>query len=260
MISIVIPTFKRPDLLKRLLESISKQTIQASEVIIVDDCSNMEEEYNSVINEFESKINILKYIALKKNTGAPNARNVGILAASSEWIALVDDDDEWLPEKLEKQIALIHSKKNKKLALVYTWCRAIGQNKNDSYESCHSYRGDVKTQLLSTNFIMSASVLVKKTSIIQVGLFNITLPSCQDWDMWVRLSLHDFEFDVVEEILAIYHRHGGDSIGLSSNAKLGYKIFLTNYWKQIIIHTPITNWIKKLYLYVSVYGATWRDK
>lgn len=260
MVSVVIPTFKRPDLLKRLLNSIYKQTVQPNEIIVVDDCSNMPNEYKEVINEFSSKLANLQYIALDKNSGAPNARNQGIKIASSEWISLVDDDDEWLPFKLEKQIDLINNKSNEKLGLVYTWCKAIGIEGQESYTSKHSYRGDVRSQLLSTNFIMSASVMVKKKAIIQAGLFDIKLPSCQDWDMWVKIALCEFEFDVVEEILTIYHRHGGESIGLSKNAKLGYKFFLINHWKQIIKYTPVLNWIKKFYLYITVSGALWHGK
>lgn len=260
MISVVIPTFKRPDLLARLLDSIAYQTLKPQEVIVVDDHSNMNEEYHLIIEKYREEFEILKYIVLEKNSGAPTARNTGIHEASSEWIALVDDDDEWLPKKLEKQYDLIGKCKDKNIGLIYTWTEALGQNGQESYTSCHSHRGDVCSKLLSTNFIMSASVLVRKSAIIEAGLFDVQLPSCQDWDMWTRIALKGYDFEVVEEILTVYHRHGGESIGLSSRAKLGYKLFLESHWLPILLKTSPLNWVKKVYLYISVSGALLRGK
>ncbi|KGK23186.1 hypothetical protein DC58_10095 [Vibrio navarrensis] len=260
MISVVIPTFKRPDLLERLLESISLQTLKPQEVIVVDDHSNMNDEYNLVIRKYHEEFKVLKYIVLEKNSGAPTARNRGILEAKSEWIALVDDDDEWLPTKLEKQFNLIKKSHDKNLGLIYTWTEAVGQNGQESYTSYHSHRGDVCAKILSTNFIMSASVIVKKSAIMDAGLFDVHLPSCQDWDMWTRIALKGYEFDVVEERLTIYHRHGGESIGLSARAKLGYKLFLESHWIAILRKTSPLNWLKKIYLYISVSGAILREK
>lgn len=258
MISVVIPTFKRPDLLARLLKSIAKQTLQPTEIIVVDDHSAMEESYLEVIQQFSEQFNELKYLVQPVNAGAPAARNRGIKEASNSWIALVDDDDEWLPEKLEKQSALIANSKHKKLGLVYTWTEAVGQNGQESYHSCHSNKGNVSKQLLTTNFIMSASVIVKKAAIIEAGLFDERLPSCQDWDTWTKIALKGYDFDVVEDIQTLYHRHGGESIGLSPRAKLGYKMFLETHWKAIIKHTTPVNWLKKTYLYLTVRGALLR--
>nr|BCN22453.1 putative glycosyltransferase [Vibrio mimicus] len=259
MISVVIPTYKRPDKLERLLKSIKSQTLMPDEVIVVDDFSEMNEEYRICLSKFEKQFNSLKFVSLDKNSGAPTARNVGVNLTRNDWIALVDDDDEWLPRKLELQWELI-SKSEQSLGLVYTWTDAIGQNGQESYQSCHTYKGDVRANILMTNFIMSASVVVKKSAIIDAGLFDKNLPSCQDWDMWAKIALRGYSFEVVEEILTLYHRHGGESIGLSPRAKLGYKLFLENHWKQIFAYTSPLNWLKKFYLYISVSGAMLRGK
>jgi glycosyltransferase involved in cell wall biosynthesis len=252
----VIPTYKRPDLLVRLLQSIVKQSYKASEIIVVDDCSGMSDEYIACIERF-NQLACIKYICLEKNSGAPIARNRGIAEAKSEWVALVDDDDEWLPNKLEKQVELIQSNENPKLGLVYTWAEAKGDNGQESYDSCISVSGDARKALLSTNFIMSASVVVKKEALLAVKGFNTSLPSCQDWDMWIRISLAGYHIDVVKEILTIYHRHGGESIGLSSNAKLGYRMLLESHWRDIAKYTSILNKCKKLWLYIKVRIATY---
>jgi len=251
LISVVIPTYKRPDLLARLLESICQQTLLPSEVIVVDDDSGMDQAYRSCIDRFKPRLPGLHFHGLTVNSGAPHARNTGIRLAKNEWIALVDDDDEWLPEKLAKQW-LLAERAPQSLGLIYTWTQAQGVGEQASYTSKHSVRGDARRAILSTNFIMSASVMVRKQAIEQAGLFDEELPSCQDWDMWTRIFLAGYSCDVVPEVLTIYHRHGGESIGLSPRAKLGYKIYMEKHFKQIVKHTSPTNAFKKLLLYLRV--------
>lgn len=255
MISVVIPTYKRPDRLERLLLSISKQTLLPEEVIIVDDASGMKDEYEACVKKFGHCFNSIQYIELDTNSGAPTVRNTGIKLAKNEWIALVDDDDEWLPEKLEKQWG-IASKSNENLGLIYTWTEAIGQKGQESYKSCHSFRGDVRKYILTTNFIMSASVMVRKSAIVEAGLFDEALPSCQDWDMWTAIFMKGYTAEVVEDIQTIYHRHGGESIGLSSRAKLGYKLFLDKYFIEIVKRTSLLNTLKKSWLYFNVWRVS----
>jgi len=251
-ISVVIPTYKRPDRLRRLLISIVRQTRLPDEVIVVDDCSEMHEIYCEVISEFAPLLPNLHYTALEQNSGAPVARNRGISLSSGDWIALVDDDDEWLPQKLEKQIQLIESRGNSQLGFVYTWAKAQGQNGQESYDACKSISGDARKALLSTNFILSPSVLIKKEALVAVKGFDERLPSCQDWDTWIRVALAGYHFATVEEQLVIYHRHGGESIGLSPRAKLGYRLLLEKHWRKILRHTSPLNWLKKLVLYCKV--------
>ncbi|EOX4279488.1 glycosyltransferase family 2 protein [Vibrio cholerae] len=251
MISVIIPTYKRPDRLERLLTSISKQSLLPDEVIIVDDASGMKDSYDVCINKFSKCFNSISYIELEKNSGAPTARNTGIRVAKNNWIALVDDDDEWLPTKLEKQWE-IASLADEKLGLIYTWTDAVGQKGQESYKSCHSFKGDVRKQILTTNFIMSASVMVRKEAIVKAGMFDESLTSCQDWDTWTAIFKAGYHADVVEEILTIYHRHGGESIGLSPRAKLGYKLFLDKHFRDIVKLTSFINILKKSWLYAKV--------
>ena len=103
MISVVIATYKRPKKLDRLLKSIITQTVLPSEIIIVDDCSEMDEQYKKTINRNRKKFKNIYYFKNNNNFGAPKSRNIGILKSNSEWIALTDDDDIWLPKKLELQ-------------------------------------------------------------------------------------------------------------------------------------------------------------
>jgi glycosyltransferase involved in cell wall biosynthesis len=249
MISVVIPTYKRPDLLARLLESICRQSQLPDEVIVVDDGSSMDEAYRNCIDQFKARLPRIYFHSLTINSGAPHARNTGIRLTKYEWIALVDDDDEWLPEKLARQWSIAQNA-DPKLGLIYTWTDAKGTGEQDSYLSKHIVRGDARRAILSTNFIMSASVMVRKQAIIDAGLFDELFPSCQDWDMWTRIFLVGYFCEVVPEILTIYHRHGGESIGLSTRAKLGYKLYIRRHFKEVLRHTSIMNIIKKSMLYI----------
>ena len=98
--SIIIPSYNRADFLKRLLESIADQTFQNYEVIVIDDSSEDIEGYRRVIDHFSAIMNLV-CLRNNKNKGAPFSRNRGIKAAKGEYIALVDDDDEWLPLSME---------------------------------------------------------------------------------------------------------------------------------------------------------------
>lgn len=256
-ISVVIPTYQRPDLLARLLESICNQTRLPEEVIVVDDASGMDAEYRECIGRFSLKLKNLQYIGLARNAGAPHARNVGIAASKGDWIALVDDDDEWIDRKLELQVAKVREVSDR-VGLIYTWVDALAKDGRLSYRSRASVSGDARTAILNTNFIMSASVMVRRDAIMSIGGFDEALPSCQDWDAWARLFLAGYNCDVVPQVLAIYHQHGGESIGLSSKAKLGYKKFLIKHWKSIFRYSGPVNWVRKIFLYVKVYADVWR--
>lgn len=226
-VSVVIPTYNRPDYLERLLKSIQRQTIHVDEIIIVNDHSKNKCEYENVINSFKD-MNII-YIYNRENYGAPMCRNIGIQKASYDLLALTDDDDEWEQTKTEKQVKFFSN--NNEIGLLYTWGKAV----DESGKCVYSFRGegegnDLKSLLIS-DFIPSSSVMVKTEAIRKVRGFDIRFPSCQDWDMWVRIIADGNKYGVVKEDLLIYHMHSGSSIGKSEKAYIGYRKF---YRKHLI--------------------------
>jgi len=247
-ISIVIPTYKRVDELRRLLKSIENQTYRSFEVIIVDDHSPNQQEYHALISEFGGRISDLIYLSNENNRGAPHSRNRGILKAKYELIALVDDDDEWLPEKLEKQLQCLKQSKIKNPAIIYTWTDAINENGEVTYQ----YRATVKGCALSINlsecFIPSPSILIKKEALIKSGLFDEKMPSCQDWDMWTKVFLKGYECDVVEEVVTLYHKHSRESIGTSPRAKMGYLYFYRKHFWHLLRFAKFRHLIRFLKL------------
>jgi glycosyltransferase involved in cell wall biosynthesis len=222
-ISVVIPTYERPFLLKRLLHSIAKQTYTHFEVHVIDDASSQEKEYRKVLEDFEELIPVLTYTRNGTNRGPCYTRNRGIDIANGSWIALVDDDDEWKPTKLEKQVALIQ-KVDRKVGIIYTWCEAIDERKV-VWEYRNSLEGEVLPELLKECFIPSPSALVKREALLVAGCFDPRMPSCQDWDMWTRICSKGYEVACVKSVETLYHKHSLPTVGTSPKAPLGYELF-----------------------------------
>ncbi len=231
-VSIVIPTYKRPDLLERLLESINKQTFKNFEVIVVDDNSPNINEYELVIRKYSELFNEFTFFRNNINSGAPFSRNLGILNAKYDLIALVDDDDEWLESKLFEQVKVFENNEN--VGIVYTWTKVIENGKNliSNYKSEIEGTKNALKGILRECYIPSPSVMLRKKALLKAGLFDITFPSCQDWDMWTRVILLGYECRVVPAFLTIYHKHEQETIGNSPKAILGYKL----YYKKHKIH------------------------
>lgn len=248
-ISIVIPSYNRPDFLQRLLRSIANQTFQEYEVIIVDDCSPKREEIIQVVDTFRKEIFSIQLVENVSNQGAPYSRNVGINLSQADWIALVDDDDEWMPEKLEKQYAIIANGPHD-LGIVYTWADVIEDGKVIRREASE-FRGKVLDQLLKSNFIPSSSVVAKKSALLEAGVFDEAFHSCQDWDMWVRILSKGYFVEVVKSSEIIFYKHGCGSIGLSETAIEGYRQFYRKHIHKYRAIDPyfyytfrVKNWLR----------------
>lgn len=251
MISVVIPTYKRPDLLERLLNSIFSQTMPPDEIIIVDDHSCMDKEYINLVSEKKKIFKNIFYIKNEFNRGAPASRNIGIKKSKSEWIAIVDDDDEWLPKKLELQCKDEYIK-NPKLGIIscFTHIDDLHGRKNLKYIP-KSYN-PIKN-ILETNFIPSPAPIIRKSALIKAGLFDESLISCQDWDMWIRIFLEKYDYFIVKEFLTIYHKHDYESIGKSKKAILGYRRVIYKFKYLILLETSPINWIRMLFLFLKTF-------
>lgn len=220
LVSIVIPSYGRPDLLERLLRSIKAQSFRGFEVIVIDDNSPQQEAYGRCIENFSRDLNIYIY-RNDKNRGAQYSRNRGLSLAKYKYIAFVDDDDEWLPKKLEMQVGLLESSP-KELGFVYSWADSVDQSDNIVFKYRSIYNGDNLGVLLDSCFIPSPTVIVKREVFDKVGGFDENMISCQDWDMWTRIVEFGFFYDVIKEVLALNHKHDKKSIGNSSNSFMGY--------------------------------------
>lgn len=237
-ISVVIPTYRRPELLGRLLKSIAAQTRLPEEVIVVDDASGMDDAYALCIGRYQKRLPKLEYIRLESGGGAPRARNIGLRAAQGSWVALVDDDDEWLPEKLEAQYEIAKSAEPK-LGLIYSWANVVRSDGQVVRKNEATVNGNALKAILHNNFITSPTVIVRRSAIFEAGLFDEALPSCQDWDMWIRIFIANYSCACVPKHTATYYQHMQPSVGNSSKALKGHFLFLKRHWSLFLSHTGI---------------------
>lgn len=224
LVSIITPTYNRPDYLDRLLKSIDTQTFRDFDIVVVDDNSNEPDAYEVVINRYRENGLEIRYVRNDINRGAQYSRNLGVSLTHSKYLAFVDDDDEWFPNKLEKQLDLLE-RCSEEVGLVYTWADAVECEGNVVHQYRSSHRGDDLRPLLQSCFIPSPTVMLTRAAYDAVGGFDETLRSCQDWDMWTRIVEAGYCYEVVEQCLAVYHKHDRPSIGRSTRRLEGYLKF-----------------------------------
>lgn len=207
IVSVVLTTHNRSDLLPRAVRSVLSQTFGDFELIIVDDCSK--DQTPEIVETFGDER--IKYVRHKENRGLSAARNTGIRHASSEYIAFLDDDDEWLPTKLEKQVHLIQSLPES-VGMVYCWMDYYDGDKVVT-ERHPELRGSIFEQVLVSQPLGNGSTwLVRKSVIEALGGFDESLLRGIDGD-FVRLVCRGYEVDFVSEVLVKVHiGHGKNRI------------------------------------------------
>lgn len=218
MVSAVITTYRRsPEVVLRAVKSVLSQTYSNIEVIVVDDSSDEYKERCEVENAVKS-INDERVMYIKHSTskGACAARNTGLKHAHGEYIGFLDDDDEWMPQKVESMLNVFnHADSN--LALVY--CKYLYVNDDTNEESIPDEqflgfkKGRVFDSLIIDNYIGSTSFpIIRTTCLRQIGGFDEEMLSCQDYDVWLRLA-KQYTVDFVDEPLVRFHIHSNESIG-----------------------------------------------
>jgi len=147
LVSVVIPTYGRSHLLERAIGSVLSQTYDNLEIIVVDDNDSTSEHRIHTENVLQIYLenDQITYLKHKKNSGGSVARNTGIKASSGEYVALLDDDDEWFPEKIEKQITYFKSLV-KNVGVIY--CSYILEEYDGDKEYIRSEKGDLTKELL----------------------------------------------------------------------------------------------------------------
>jgi len=213
-VSVVVPTYNRASVLPRCLNSITNQTFKNFEIIVVDDCST--DNTKQVTQEYDEER--LEYIRHNKNKGGAVARNTGIEAASGQYTAFLDSDDEWLPKKLEKQMEVFNNGSDQ-VGAVYTGHYIIDSNSRRQGRP-PTARGDIyEKQLMYDQVNPTSTVVVKKCCFEDAGKFDPDLPARQDYDLWIRLS-EEYDFDYVPEPLAKIHEYNDDRISTQYRSRM----------------------------------------
>jgi len=179
-VSVVIPTFNRASSIERALQSVLSQTRPAQEIIVVDDGST--DHTAAMIRANYSDKVVYHY---QSNHGVSHARNVGVRMASGNWIAFLDSDDEWLPDKLQAQISLLQQHADYQFCHTdEIWIRnGIRVNPMNKHGKSGGY---IFEKCLPLCVISPSSVLMHKSIFNTLGWFDETLPACEDYDYWLR--------------------------------------------------------------------------
>lgn len=213
MISVVIPTHNRSELLTRAVESALNQTYRDIEIIVVSDGStdNTEE----VMKAYQQRENNIKFISVFPGKGANNARNEGIRASEGEYVAFLDDDDEWVSNKLESQLSIFNS--DSSIGMVYTGINVIYVKEDLTYYSLSGKGGDLSKDILLKNVIgATPSVMIKKEILDQSGYFDVDMPAKQDYDLWIRVCQLTNVGYVDQPLVNYYNYSGEKQISLST--------------------------------------------
>jgi len=196
LVSAVITTCNRFALLQKAVKSVQNQSYTNIELIVIDGSANQDAE-----NLYANKENI---IYVKSTDSHPNVlRNLGTDCASGELIAFLDDDDEWLQDKIKKQVECFN--KNN-IDLCYTGKNIVSQNGDKiKYSYKEPFFSSQVKSIMGDNFIgTTSSVMISKKALLAVNGFDIKLPALQDYDLYIRLCL-DYKVIGIDEPLINYH-------------------------------------------------------
>lgn len=253
MVTVVITTCKRePEIVKRAINSVIAQTYKDWELLIVDDSPSeyiYRETIKDLVLSFSSINSEIYYYPNEINSGASYSRNKGIKYAKGKYIAFLDDDDEWLPEKLEKQVDALE-KSSDNVALVYQPYYKIIQEKNET----HVVQSPLKNGMLyesllqNGNYIGGMSVpLIRTTCIKNVGGFDNCMHVAEDLDIWLRLA-KQYEIISISEPLVRYYIHSGEQLtGNAIKAIAGIER-LNEKNKDYLHNHKKTLWKRQLFL------------
>jgi glycosyltransferase involved in cell wall biosynthesis len=213
VVSVIIPTHNRVNLLKRAVQSVLAQTFQDFEIIIVNDCStDQTREYlTSLVNE-NSKIQAIHNI---QSLGGSRSRNAGIELAKGKWIAFLDDDDTWMADKLTLQLQALTAHPE---AVACSASYLINYPMNVK-KIAHPPLEVTMSTLLRSNCLGGASVCICSAEVLKrVAGFDDKLRSAQDWDLWIKLR-EQGKIISLPEVLVQYYVHFNYRISNDMRAK-----------------------------------------
>ncbi len=209
-ISVIIPTYNRSWILKEAIDSVLAQNISDFEIIVVDDGST--DDTAALLTNYENKIIIIR----QENRGVSAARNAGIAMAKGKYLAFLDSDDVWLTDKLSCQIAFFHL--HSEAVICQTdelWIRnGVRVNPKNRHKKPSGMIFEPSLQLC---LVSPSAVMIRKSLFDEIGLFNEAFPACEDYDLWLRISLK-YPVYLIERRMVV--KRGGHADQLSRNTKL----------------------------------------
>lgn len=209
--AVVIPTKNREALIGRAIESALRQTLPVAEVIVVDDGS--EDGTHAVVRALAEADPRVRLIPLHVSGGAASARNRGVSETHAEWICFLDSDDAWAPEKHAAQARAIANAPG--VVASFTGLRYVAQTYSFEVPAPASV---THLDLRGANVVGStSSAMVRRDALLAVGGFDPDLPSCQDWDLWIKLRQRG-EFALVRDALVDFTQDSNVRISKNKTA------------------------------------------
>ena len=205
-VTVVIPTYNRAGQVVSAVDSVLNQSVPVQELIVVDDGSD--DDTVGLLAAYGDRVKVLQ----QENRGVSSARNLGIEAAQGEWLALLDSDDQWLPEKLARQ--LTYHDANPEILVSQTdekWVRN-GRHVNKAKRFRQKEEGWIFAPSLAMCCVSPSAVLIHRSVFDEVGLFDEALPACEDYDLWLRIGRR-YPVGLVDEPLIV--KTGGHEDQLS---------------------------------------------
>ena len=216
-VSVIIPTYNREEQVCRAIESVLGQTYNDYEIIVIDDAST--DNTQERLGKFKDRI---KLITHQKNRGVSAARNSGIKEAKGKYIALLDSDDHWLPEKLRVQIDFFNNNPDALICQPQEiWIRK-GKRVNPAKKHLKP-SGDIFIPSLKLCLVSPSAVMIKKQLLDEVGLFDEELPVCEDYDLWLRIS-YKYPVHLIKQDLLVKEGGAPDQLSLSMNGMDRFRI------------------------------------
>jgi glycosyltransferase involved in cell wall biosynthesis len=242
LVSIVIPTFNRRDQVLRALESVSNQSYPHLEAIVVDDASTDGTIEALAARQFPMPVQIVR---LEKNSGPSEARNRGIARAMGKYIALLDSDDHWLPEKIAVQVATAERSANPASVLVYT--QVVIRRRNETIvRPLRAIRADENVAdylFLDGGYLAQSAVLVS-AEIARAIEFPPHMRLHEDWDWYIRLHRQHVDFVMVPSPLCLIDDR--QTSGRASTARPALSLSVAAAWQPIISHKAYLAFIAKI--------------
>lgn len=207
VVSVIIPTFNRAQKVVRAITSVLDQSFIDFEIIVVDDGST--DGTRQTVEQFGSRV---RYLGHTTNLGVSAARNTGIKNSNGPFIAFLDSDDHWLPEKLEVQTEFFETNPNALACQTEEiWIRK-GHRVNPQKKHLKP-SGDIFVPSLKLCLVSPSAVMLKRSLFADIGLFDEDLPACEDYDLWLRLSCRHPVYLIRKPLII---KEGGHSDQLSS--------------------------------------------
>jgi glycosyltransferase involved in cell wall biosynthesis len=210
-VDVVIPAYNAASFIEDALASVAAQGDCVARVIVVDDGST--DDTVAIAEAFGLRHPGLALVCLRQpNAGPSAARNRGLAHVQAEFVAMLDADDIWAPQKLQRQLEVFDHPRFEQLGVVYCGYGLMSESgerqENRGFRLDPSVRGDVSERLLEGNLVAgsASAVLIRRACLERVGTFDERLVCAEDWDLWLRIAEH-YAFDFVEDELVWLRQH-----------------------------------------------------